>query len=72
MNTYKVINIFEQDFGCEGLPDGQEYSVNVILENLETKERITITQVDAELYKKNINIKDIVSFDGKTISKADL
>lgn len=72
MNTYKVINIFEQDFGCEGLPDGQEYSVNVILENLETKERITITQVDSELYKKNINIKDIVSFDGKTISKADL
>ena len=49
MNTYKVINIFEQDFGCEGLPEGQEYTVNVVLEDLKTKEKITITQVDAEL-----------------------
>ncbi len=62
MNTYKVINIFEEDFGCEGLPEGQEYTVNVILENCKTKELITISQPDAELYKKNININDIVFY----------
>lgn len=69
MNTYKVINIFEQDFGCEGLPEGKEYSVDVILENCETKETFTVSAPDAQLYEKDINIGDLVTYNGYTINK---
>ena len=67
MKKYKVINIYEQDFGCEGLPEGKEYSVDVVLSNIETNEEITISAPDAELYEKNINIGSLVSYDNKEI-----
>lgn len=51
---YKVIDIIESDFGCEGIPEGQEPTCEVILEDTETKERITVTAPDALLYKKGI------------------
>ena len=33
---YKVIDIIESDFGCEGIPEGQEPTCEVILEDTET------------------------------------
>lgn len=67
MKKYKVINIYEQDFGCEGLPEGKELSVDVVLCDIEGKEEVTISVPDAELYEKNIDVGSIVSYDNKEI-----
>ena len=40
MKIYKVIDITEQDFGCEELPEGEKYSVDVILEDIEKNEKL--------------------------------
>lgn len=66
---YKVIDITEHDFGCEGLPDGEEYYVDVVLENIDTAERITVNVPDAELYRKEINTGSIVKFENKVLFK---
>ncbi len=50
---YKVIEIIEPDFGCEGLPDGEEPMCEVILE-ADSGKRITVTVPDKELYEKSI------------------
>lgn len=50
---YQVIEIIEPDFGCEGIPDGEEPMCDVVLES-EDKERLHIQIPDAELYRKNI------------------
>lgn len=69
METYKVINIFEEDYGCEGLPEGIEYSVEVVLENTKTKELRNIKVPDAELYKRNIDRGDLVYFENNELRK---
>lgn len=69
MKTYKVIDITEQDFGCEELPEGQKYCVDVILQDNETNENITISVPDAELYEKCIDVGTLVYYDGRNISK---
>lgn len=68
MKKYKVINITEQDFGCEELPEGQKYCVDVLLENIEDSTRMTISVPDDELYKKNIDVNSYVTYDGKSIN----
>lgn len=70
METYKVINIFEEDYGCEGLPEGEEYSVEVILENIESGERKSIKVPDVELYKKNIDRGSLVYFHNTELRKS--
>lgn len=67
MKTYKVINIMEQDFGCEERPNGQEYCVDVILEDTEIHEKLTISVPDAKLYEDNIDIGSVVYYDGKNL-----
>lgn len=67
MKAYKVTKITEQDFGCEERPDNQEYCVDVILQNNETNERITVSIPDAELYEKNIDVNSSVYYDGKKL-----
>lgn len=69
MKTYKVIDITEQDFGCEELPEGEKYCVDVILQDNETNENITISVPDAELYEKCIDVGTLVYYDGRNISK---
>lgn len=64
---YKVLDITEHDFGCEGLPDGQEYYVDVILEDLKTKQIITVNAPDNELYKKKINVGSFVKYENNTL-----
>lgn len=49
---YRVVEIVEPDFGCEGIPDGQEPCCEVVLENENGK--ITVSVPDAELYQKEI------------------
>lgn len=66
---YKVIDIIEPDFGCEGLPDGEEYCVDVVLQNLDKAETITVNVPDAELYKKEINTGSVVKFENNELLK---
>ncbi len=50
---YNVKDILEPDFGCEGLPEGEELCCEVLLED----ENGSVTSVkipDAELYEKDI------------------
>ena len=67
MNTYKVIDITEQDFGCEELPEDEKYCVDVILQDNETNKKITISVPDAELYEKSIDVGTLVNYDGKEL-----
>jgi len=69
MKTYTVIVITEQDFGCEELPEGEKYCVDVVLQDNETNEKITISVPDAELYEKCIDVGTLVYYDGRNISK---
>ena len=68
MKTYTVIDITEQDFGCEELPEGEKYCVDVVLQDNETNEKITISVPDAELYEKCIDVGTLVYYDGRNIS----
>ena len=63
---YIVKDIIEPDFGCEGLPEGEEICCEVILEDKENGNKSVIKVPDAELYKKNIDIGSQVRItDGK-------
>lgn len=66
---YKVTDIIEPDFGCEGLPDGEEYCVDVVLTDTETHKNITLKVPDAELYKKEINIGSFVKYENNKLIK---
>ena len=48
---YKVIEIIEPDFGCEGLPDGQEPVCTVILLS-DSGEKLSVSVPDMELIIK--------------------
>lgn len=67
---YKVVEIIEPDFGCEGLPDGSEPMCEVVLEQA-CGEQITVTIADGALYAGNIREGDIVIYSGGTLVKAD-
>lgn len=58
---YKVLEIIEPDFGCEGLPDGQEPVCTVILES-DNGEGLTVLVPDMELYEKNITEGCLVDY----------
>ena len=66
---YKVVDIIEPDFGCEGLPDGEEYCVDIVLQDIDTAERITVNVPDAELYRKEINTGSVVKFENNVLTK---
>ena len=70
MQKYIVTKISEQDYGCEELPEGEKYCVDVILQYNETNEKITVSVPDAELYKKCIDVGTLVHYDRKNIGKA--
>ena len=63
-----VKNIIEEDFGCEGRPDGQKPKCKVILRDFNGNEMDVFVD-DEELYAKNINIGDQVHFIGEEIIK---
>lgn len=70
-NKYKVLEIEEMDFGCEGLPEGEEYCAEVTLLNERDSSTIRLKYADAELYRKNINIGDSVYLKNGQLIKSE-
>ncbi|MGN0537004.1 MAG: hypothetical protein ACI4M3_03375 [Acutalibacteraceae bacterium] len=68
-DKYKVLDIEEMDFGCEGLPEGEEYCAEVTLKNETNNSTIKIKYADAELYRQNINSGDSVYFENGKLAK---
>ncbi len=68
-NKYKVLEIEEPDFGCEGLSDGQEYCADVTLLNESDNSTVKLKYADAALYRKNINVGDRVCFENGQLIK---
>lgn len=67
MKTYKVMRIMEQDFGCEERPDNESYNVDVMLVNEERGENLIVSMADDELYRKNIDVDCLVTYDGRNM-----
>ncbi|MBO5278288.1 MAG: hypothetical protein J6B06_02200 [Lachnospiraceae bacterium] len=57
MKKYTIVKIYEQDFGCEGLPAGQKRMDDVVLRADDGSE-VTVQIPDDELYAKNLNEGD--------------
>ena len=59
---YKIIRIDEEDFGCEGRPEGQEPMVRVVLE----AETMIVMMEDALMYTRKLDVGGlaIVGADG--------
>ena len=51
---YRVKEITEPDFGCEGVPEGEEICCETVLEDIDSGEIITLKVPDAQLYAKCI------------------
>ena len=66
---YKVLDIIEADFGCEGLPDGQVPMDEVILLDEDNNKKV-IKQGDMYLYQMDINVGDNVVIVDNKIKKA--
>lgn len=63
-----VVDIIEDDFGCEGRPDGYTPKCKVVLKDFSgnvMEERVA----DADLYAQNIGIGDQVHFEMEKIVK---
>ena len=62
---YKIIRIDEEDFGCEGRPEGQEPMVRVVLE-ADTGETMIVMMEDALMYTRKLDVGGlaIVGADG--------
>lgn len=61
------MRIMEQDFGCEERPDNESYNVDVMLVSEETGENLTVSMADDELYRKNIDVGSVVTYDGRNM-----
>lgn len=68
--SYLVVSIEEQDFGCEGRPDGTEAMVDVVLQKADGT-KIRIEEKDKRLYELDINEGDSVFWQDGRIYKAD-
>ncbi len=64
MAEYKVIRIIEPDFGCEGLPDGEELMDTLVLED-NVGDTVTIKAEDKKLYELDVCENDIVTLDDR-------
>lgn len=54
-HIYKIIRIDEEDFGCEGRPEGQEPKVRVVLE-ADTGETMIVMMEDALMYARKLDV----------------
>ena len=66
---YKVLDIIEPDFGCEGLPDGQVPMDEVVLLDEDNNKKV-IKQGDMYLYQMDINVGDKVVIVDNKLKKA--
>lgn len=63
-NVYQIIDIYEEDHGCEGIPDGEEPMDQVLLRaEDDTKHWVRIP--DALLLQKDWKEGDWISWNGK-------
>jgi len=58
---YKVLEITEDDHGCEGLPDGEERMITLLLENSDG-ERRQLRMADRRAYELNINEGSVIEY----------
>ena len=63
-----VKSIIEEDFGCEGRPEGYKPKCKVVLRDFSGNEMDVFVD-DEDLYSKNINVGDHVHFIGEDIIK---
>ena len=54
---YKILKIYDDDYGCEGVPEGQEPMCSVLIQDSKGKER-WIKLSDSHLTENNINEGD--------------
>lgn len=59
---YKVIDISEEDYGCEGIPEGSELMCSVLLESADGA-RKWVKMADSYLRENNIDIDSVVTAD---------
>ena len=71
-SEYIVKDIAEPDFGCEGLPDGEELCCEVLLESVRDGSALTVKAPDAELYEKDIDIGSRVIVSGGKLLRSDM
>lgn len=63
---YKVLRIYEDDFGCEERAKDYEPQVIVIIKSLSDGAEVSLKQLDAWMYEQDINEGDeVVFFEGK-------
>ncbi len=55
---YRILKIYDDDYGCEGVPEGQEPMCSVLTEDEKKVER-WIKLSDSYLTENNINEGDI-------------
>lgn len=67
-NLYKVVDIEEPDFGCEGLPEHMERMDKVTIKNTENEVQ-TLKIADKYLYEQNIDVGDMVNYINGNIQK---
>lgn len=67
--VYKVVDIIEPDFGCEGLPEGEVLMDDIVLLS-QDGERITLKAEDEMLYKDGIDVGSFVKICDNKIIKA--
>lgn len=66
---YTIMAIYEPDFGCEGLPDGEILMDDVYLKDSSGNERV-IQVSDDLLYELKLNEGDVLFLDENgTVSK---
>lgn len=70
METYRVLRIEEQLYGCEELPEGQPVLCDVLLENAAGEHRV-LAYPDAALTAQNINEGDTVFLSNHTLTKSE-
>lgn len=66
---YRVVQIFEDDFGCEERQEGQETMVIVELSDSSGNSKM-IRQMDSWMYHEEINEGDAVFLIGNKLHKA--
>ena len=54
-HIYKIIRIDEEDFGCEGRPEGQAPMVRVVMES-DTGETAIVMMEDALMYARKLDV----------------
>lgn len=60
--SLNVVEIIEEDFGCEGVPEDGEATVTVVVTDTDGKEQ-RIRMADKLCYERNIEVGDAVMLD---------